>query len=57
MDILDVLANWARWIFDAFGVNLILKKIARMFSNTNDDDTKSDINSVISSKLPQSWNV
>ncbi len=54
MDILDVLAKWALWIFDAFGVNLILKKIAQAFTSKNEDDTKSDTNSLVNRRLPQS---
>lgn len=54
MDILDVLANWALWIFDALGFNLILKKIAQAFTSKNGDDTESDTHSLINRRLPLS---
>ncbi|GAB3554216.1 hypothetical protein GCM10027577_38740 [Spirosoma fluminis] len=54
MDIFQVLASWARWMFDAFGVNVILKKIAQIFTSKNGEDSGSDNNLLTSPKRPQS---
>ncbi|GAB3497975.1 hypothetical protein GCM10027341_18870 [Spirosoma knui] len=53
MDIFQVLASWARWMFDAFGVNVILKKIAQIFTSKSGEDNGSGNNSLTSPELPQ----
>ncbi|GAB4018248.1 hypothetical protein GCM10028808_52200 [Spirosoma migulaei] len=53
MDLLEILAKWLFWLFDGFGLNLILKKIAKAFDKESRDNTKSDSNLLASPKFPQ----
>ncbi|GAB4052949.1 hypothetical protein GCM10028810_56380 [Spirosoma litoris] len=50
MDIIEILAKWLFWLFEAIGVNLILKKIAEAFDKKKGDNTNLDNNSLISPK-------
>lgn len=57
MDILEILAKWSLWLFDAIGVNLLLKKIAQVFDKKQDSQKDDETNQLISRQRPQSWNM
>lgn len=55
MTILEVLMKWAFWLFDAAGVNLILKKIAQAFDKKQDSPKGDKNNLLMSRQRPQAW--
>jgi len=57
MDILEILAKWSLWLFDAIGVNLLLKKIAQVFDKKQDSRKDNETNQLVSRQRPQSWNM
>lgn len=52
-NLFGVLVDWAVWLFDAIGVNLILKKIGKSPYRNENGDSLSDTNRLASPKFPQ----
>ncbi len=57
MDVLEILAKWALWLFDAIGLNLLLKKIAQAFDKKQDSHKDNETNQLVGRQRPQSWNI
>lgn len=57
MDVLDILVKWALWLFDAIGVNLLLKKIAQAFDKKQNSQKDGENHQLISQQRSQSWTV
>jgi hypothetical protein len=57
MDVLEILAKWALWLFDAIGLNLLLKKIAQVFDKKQDSHKDNETNQLVGRQRPHSWNI
>ena len=53
MDILEILAKWFFLIFDGLGINLMLKKIGKVFDKRGKDDADLTRNSLVGPKISQ----